>query len=416
MISALRTADLLGDDDVRAHFAPTFIDRVPPGAILGTFRARKAAGETSRLLAIGAGAAPVSDFALGALVQTKLGVLRVALTVEAAEPHRIESLTILPAPDADPTLATDAQRRAALAKLAPSVSMIAAAVEGERCVELESIDADRRLPIGSGFKLWIAEALTREIEGGRLHWEDGLALSADGMSLPTGEVASLPVGTPMSLERLLAAAVGESDDSAADQLLLALGRASVGAAIDRFAPAGAPPRPTVLRTREVFALKLLATDAERSAFVAATGEKRLALASEIARRPLDGAAAHDAARAWKSPRLLRDAEWFASAREQCGVLASLGAKSERPTMKPLHDALFAQPGLPDGGGYFASIGYKGGSEPGLLHIGWYLTTQRTHRPLVLVLTVVDDEKPIDVDRAVYLAGAMRDAMAKSPRE
>ncbi|MEP7241681.1 MAG: serine hydrolase [Devosia sp.] len=113
-------------------------------------------------------------------------------------------------------------------------------------VTLAAEGADTPLAVGSAFKLGVLKALRDDIDAGRRHWDDVVKLAATNISLPSGTLQSWPVGSPLTLHTLAALMISISDNTAADALLLLVGRDKVEAVL------GIAP---VLTTRELFTLK-----------------------------------------------------------------------------------------------------------------------------------------------------------------
>ena len=77
--------------------------------------------------------------------------------------------------------------------------------------------------------------------------------------------------------------------------------------------------------------------------------------------------------AWTDPRRIDVLEWFASAEDLCRVMATLAARAAKSEKaKPLLDVLAKNPGLEIDAKVFPYIGFKGGSEPGVMNLTWLL--------------------------------------------
>ena len=66
-------------------------------------------------------------------------------------------------------------------------------------------------------------------------------------------------------------------------------------------------------------------------------------------------------------------------------------------------------GLPDETRVWDEIWFKGGSEPGVVGMSWYLTFEE--RSFVVAGSVANEEQAFDQTEAVLLFGAMRDLLA-----
>ena len=70
-------------------------------------------------------------------------------------------------------------------------------------------------------------------------------------------------------------------------------------------------------------------------------------------------------------------------------------------------ALALNPGLPDGARLFSYIGFKGGSEPGVLTLSFLVRRASDQAWRFYSLETSDPSAALDEDRIEYLAGAGR---------
>ena len=216
---------------------------------------------------------------------------------------------------------------------------------------LHAHNAGEPLAVGSAFKLSILAALVDQIDQGDRSWSDIYRLTDGDKSLPSGELRNWPKGAPITLHTLAALMISQSDNTATDALLHALGRDTVEA----HAPERNRP---FLTTREAFILKNPDNADIAEAFTASEPADRYQLLSDSVDRPM-------AARSvFESGDTIRpDIEWFYTAAELCEVMASV-AGSE---VTQINDG-----GLTDSKNW-DSISFKGGSEPGVLNLTYWLT-------------------------------------------
>jgi hypothetical protein len=94
----------------------------------------------------------------------------------------------------------------------------------------------------------------------------------------------------------------------------------------------------------------------------------------------------------------------------CNAMATL--KSDADADGAVRDVLSINPGIPDDAHLFSYIGYKGGSEPGVLSASWLLqrASDRTWRYCGVAWN--DPQHAVDQDRFEYLAGAGRALLAR----
>ncbi len=229
---------------------------------------------------------------------------------------------------------------------------------------LFELDAAIPAPVGSSFKLWVLAEAVRQVRAGTRHWRDVVTLGP--RALPSGLMQRWPAQAPVTLQTLATMMIAISDNTAADTLLLTLGRTRVDAMA---AAAGTAARTLpLLTTREAAIIK-----ADRAlAAIWAKGspaERRallLARARRFATAPLDPTLFDG------GPRDPETVEWFASPADMARTLDWLRRRGDRATQQ----ILAVNPGLPpDTARRFAYVGYKGGSEPGVIAMNWLLNTR-----------------------------------------
>jgi hypothetical protein len=111
------------------------------------------------------------------------------------------------------------------------------------------------------------------------------------------------------------------------------------------------------------------------------------------------------ARAWTTPRLITTIEYFASASDLSRAIAGLVARSEMPRLAPLKTILAINPGMAFDHSVWPYVGFKGGSEPGVLGMTWYLERRDGVRFTVSMI-VNDPRREIDEAAAETVAQAV----------
>lgn len=278
-----------------------------------------------------------------------------ALAVDPAS-GRIKSLFFKTAYKKDLTL-KDA--RAALAALPGRTGLLAARL-GEKGGNIEALNADDYFAVASVFKLYVLGAMLEE----GVSWKKIIPLKEEDKSLPTGRLQDWPDGSPLTAHTLAAMMVSESDNTAADALISALGRKTIEAdlaALGHSSPALLKP---FLRTSEMFKLKTDSGASLKYLNLDAAGKYDF-LAALPAGLP-------DAEKLKQSPFGVDSIEWRASPADLCRLLAYVVKEDDRRAF----DILAINRGLkiPDG---FLYAGYKGGSEPGVLAMTWLLKTPKS---------------------------------------
>lgn len=261
------------------------------------------------------------------------------------------------------------------------------------------LEGGTRAPLatGSSFKLVLLAALDADIRAGRRKWSDVVPLSHK--SLPSGQTQNWPDRAPMTLQSLATLMISISDNSATDTLLHLLGRERVSDFAlkqDMLDSKGMP----VLTTLEAFVLKEPGHKAMRERWAKARAPERLALLRSEAR----GWTVADAKAVMLTgtPQSIDTVEWFATPRQMANALVWFADKAS-PEARAI---LAVNPGLPDparrGWSY---IGYKGGSETGVIAAN-YLLINKDGRRYIVSAAWNDRSKAVDNDRFFALVNRM----------
>jgi Beta-lactamase enzyme family len=346
---------LRGQGDPAELFTPAFLAQVPPaqmGTIAQQLRAQYGAVRgLDRLEALSPQAAVMH-------VGFERAILHIQLAIEPQPPNRIDGLLMTGADMRGDSLAGLVAEIRAL----PGRTSIAVARLGDGPPQmLASLEPDRPLAIGSAFKLFILAELSRQVQAGDRRWSDVVTL--DRRSIPSGTLQAWPPGSPVTLHTLAALMISVSDNSAADMLLHTLGRENVERMMTTLGIEAAARNRPMLSTLEMAALKTGPAPA-----LAAWGQ-----ADEAGRRgmlaqyaDLDPARI-DVARFTGNPLHIEAVEWFASAADLVRAMDWLRRHGD-DTARAI---LAINPGLgPQLRGELAYLGYKGGSEPGVLSLTW----------------------------------------------
>jgi beta-lactamase class A len=226
-----------------------------------------------------------------------------------------------------------------------------------------SINADKPLALGSAFKLYVLAALAEDVKAGRRSWSDIVAL--DQKSYPSGKLQDWPVGAPLTLHTLASLMISISDNTATDQLITVLGKERILAAM-RDSGHGKPGlNDPFLTTRELFLLKA-SPDELIEVWRKGGVVTRRATAAMIAqtRVPLDKINAAFA----QGPRAI-DIEWFAAPADLARLFAHMRRTADPRAFAIMGINPAASPAVRAQWDY---IGFKGGSEPGVINLTWLL--------------------------------------------
>jgi hypothetical protein len=254
-----------------------------------------------------------------------------------------------------------------------------------------SRDADVSLALGSAFKLYVLAALAEDVQAGRRTWADVVPLTKK--SYPSGKLQDWPEGAPVTLHTLASLMISISDNTATDQLIAVLGRERILKLMRDSGHRNPFRNEPFLTTRELFATKasnglidLLRKGRSDDEALDVYFTLLNASWSTPSLDEVNAAFAH-------GPKAI-DLEWFASPSDLTKLFAHM-----RKTADPRAFEIMAiNPSATDAiKANWSYIGFKGGSEPGVLNLTWLLT-DRQGRDWVLTLgwnnpvAVVDEGK------------------------
>jgi beta-lactamase class A len=365
-------------------FAPSFLAQVPAAQV------KTIAGQ----LSAGLGQA----LTVASLTQTGPNSARLTITYEhgqvdmnlqldAAAPNQIVGLLITGTSAGEQT---PEQIIAALGAL-PGKTGFAIAKLGDGAPQmLAGSSVDRSLAIGSAFKLVILAELVREANAGERKWSDIVTL--DGRELPGGIYTQMPAGTKVTLLELAQKMISISDNSATDILLTTLGRAKIEAMLPVVGVSDPARNRPYLSTLEMFKIKGTPGGRFSRPWPKLDEAGRRALLKQIDATPisaLDPQLFKDG-----KPILIETAEWFFSPADLVRILDWLRKHSESGPGAEARPILGINPGVGRNASnaQWSYIGYKGGSEPGVIAMafllqgkdGWYAITSGWNNPAAAV--------------------------------
>lgn len=359
-------------------FAPLFLDAVPLDrwrAIAADLRARH--GKPVALGAVRTESATAGQVE----IRYERATVGFTLVVAPQPPGRVIGLQIVGARIADDSFdkvmadltALPGQSALSIARLTDAGPQV-----------IRSRNATTQMATGSSFKLYILAELARAVAAGERRWSDVIPLGPKSFS---GRLMRWPDAAPMTLHSLATAMIAESDNSAADTLLLALDRGRVDAMVTASGHADPASTLPLLTTAEAFALKMPAAADLRARYAAATPDARRALLRDAAARLT--AASVDIGSVAESPVAIDSIEWFASSADNIALLDRL-----RHTGGEALPILAVNPGIaPADAKRWRYLGYKGGSEPGVIAMnflaqaqdgGWYALSASWNNPAARV--------------------------------
>jgi beta-lactamase class A len=213
--------------------------------------------------------------------------------------------------------------------------------------------------IGSTFKLYILAELAAQVEAGKRKWSDVVPLAHRSFS--SEATKRWPDNSPVTLQTLALQMISISDNSATDTLLRTLGRDNVERKLAQIGHSDPDKTLPFLSTVEAFALKAPANAALYSRYVAANEAQQRAMIEK--ERAKLGLAQVDDRAFDNGPVHIDTIEWFASPVDLGNLLNHIRRSGNQRMMQIMTVNTGISPGDAAKWNY---VGYKGGSEPGVI--------------------------------------------------
>lgn len=295
-------------------------------------------------------------------IRFERGLAKGSIAIEPAQENRVSELlftavdSLAIAGDTPDKIAAD------LAALPGTVNAWFGPLEGGAPVI--AIGADKPLALGSTFKLYVLAALAEDVKAGRRKWSDVVPLTEK--SYPSGRLQDWPQGAPVTLHTLASLMISISDNTATDQLIKVLGKQRILKLMAASGHANPSANDPFLTTRELFILKTMDPaflDRWRArAIDAMTAAEVLMVVADPTLDEVNAAFAG-------GPKAI-DIEWFAAPADLAKLLAHM-----RKTADPkVFEIMAINPSATSAiKANWAYLGFKGGSEPGVMNLTWLLT-------------------------------------------
>jgi beta-lactamase class A len=392
-----------GAGDPAMLFTPEFLAQVPTAQVRAlSAQITQALGMARKVSMI----TPTQPEAALLEITFDRGIISARIAIEAQAPFRISGLLITGSSSRESSIDAVIDT---VKTLPGQVGFAYARLGSARPVMLKSWQPDRLLGVGSTFKLAILAELIRATNAGERHWADMVTLT--GQPLPGGAYTQRAAGTMVSVRELAQAMIASSDNSATDILLTLVTRARVEAMLPILGWSQPARNRPLLSTLELFKLKA----GDKGAFVErwlASDEaaRRALLNGPIAALPLGAIDGTMFARG--APRQIDTIEWFATPADLIRTMDWIRRNSEGAAGAEARRILSLNSGIgPAGAASWHFVGYKGGSEPGLISMTlllksktgfWYALSVSWNDPAARI----DDQRFIGlISRAVALAAA-----------
>ncbi len=359
-------------------FGPQFLASVPPAQ----FNAVTQQLTSQFGAAIGIeNIEPTGEFTANIAIRFEKAIGQGTLALSSTEPHKIEGLLLRQFDAIDDSLT---KIEADLAALPGKVGVYYGPISGDAPVL--SINPDEQFAIGSAFKLYVLAALAEDVRAGERSWDKVVTLTEK--SFPSGMMQDWRRTAPVTLHTLASLMISISDNTATDQLIKELGRDRVLRAMVESGHSDPSKNDPFLTTREMFALKGGPKQALEAYQAESNGDRRLEMLEQLEAASIT---AEEINSAFATGPVALDVEWFASANDLRKLLQRIYTES--------HDGALSimgiNPSMSDNlRNQWRYVGYKGGSEPGVLNLTWFLADESGNNH-VLVLSWNNPDAALD---------------------
>lgn len=303
-------------------------------------------------------------------IRFERGLAKGGIAIDPAEDNRVSELVFTSVDVLAVAGDTPEKITADLAALPGTVNAWFGPLEGGTPVI--SIGENTPLALGSTFKLYVLAALAEDVKAGRRTWSDVVALTEK--SYPSGQLQDWPQGAPMTLHTLASLMISISDNTATDQLIAVLGKKRILKLMADSGHADPGANDPFLTTKQLFLLK--ASDAATLEDWRSGDPLQRAVIDLVQVAEEDPSLDQITAAFANGPKAL-DIEWFASPADLAKLFAYMSRTADPAAFDIMAIKPSATPLIETNWDY---IGYKGGSEPGVMNLTWLLrdTAGRDH--------------------------------------
>lgn len=372
--------------DFEKVFAPSFLAALPPEQIKAvSTQLLTNFGKALRVTSV----VPKNEYAGEiSILFEKNTIVKMNLTLEANSPNLISGLLVTAT---EKTSNTFDDIIGELKKLPGQTSLTVAKLNDKNLEPVAVYNNEKPLAIGSSFKLYILSELVRSIAAGERHWSDVIELNE--FSLPSGMLQGWEKGAPITLHTLASMMISLSDNTATDQLLTTLGREKVEKMVSVAGNSNSDLNFPFLKTGEMFKLKGSGSKNFAAEYLAKdTAGKRAMLNGEVAAFKLTDI---DLANFMQKPAYISQIEWFASTDDLARVMNWLRMNTEKSPLDKARGVLTINKVLaPADAQNWKYIGYKGGSETGVMSMTFLLLSKKGEW-FVVSATWNDENAPVN---------------------
>jgi len=379
-------AILNGDEGVQDMFAPEFLAQIPFKQIEQI--STQFTDQFGPALEVVDLSTP-TGLASRVTIRMERAVGNLVLSIEDGGEHRINGLRLL---EFTPTGDTFEKVAADLEALDGNVSAYFGPLDTQSAVF--AINPADQMPLGSAMKLYVLGALSEQIAQGERSWGDVIALNTK--SFPSGQMQNWPEGSPVTLHTLASLMISISDNTATDQLITLLGRDAIEEYMQHTGHSAPELNTPWITTRELFLIK----GGSLETLEAYSNGSTKARATILAKIEEDPATVDQInARLAAGPVAIDKVEWFASASDLAGLFQSMKADGDPEALR----IMAINPALPQSfAEAWSYIGFKGGSETGVLNMTW-LVTGKDGDDRMLTLSWANPAKAVETQTLLLIA-------------
>jgi beta-lactamase class A len=350
----------LSQKEIDSHFDASFLDTVSTAKINAAL---------AELPAPGTLVGVVSSTPTGLVVMANFGTARLRVTLSVNGTGLIDGLELT----ASASATSWSQIDRTLAALAPNVSFLAARVANGSCQTIHQLASSTPRPLASEFKLFVLGALAHQIAAGRVAWDQELPVEdkSSGNAPGSGSLQFSPAGTKVSVQETATKMISISDNTAADMLVNLVGQSALESQVRQWSSDPKLDFP-FLTTRQLFLLHYVNYPMLANAYLnRAPSERGAFLDSSVDPLPLSEAQGST------EPRDIDKIEWFGSPDDICRAFVGLQQLSHQSTLSPIASILsLNKGGLGLDPSEWPTVWFKGGSEPGVLTLGYMATNSK----------------------------------------
>jgi beta-lactamase class A len=361
----------LSQQEIDSHFDALFLAKINAANINAVL---------AELLAPGTLIGVLSSEPTGLVVIANFGTDRVRVTLSVDGSGLIDELKLEPASSATNWSEMDQT----LAALAPNVSFLAARVTNGSCQTIHQLASSTPRPLASEFKLFVLGALAHQIAAGHVTWDQKLTvesqLKSRGNPVGSSSLQFVPAGTRVSVRETATKMISISDNTAADMLINLVGQPAVESQVRQWSTAPQLDSP-FLTTRQTILLHYVNFPTLANAYLARAPSKRQAFLHSVV-DPLSLSEVQEST----EPRDIDKIEWFGSPDDICRAFAGLQQLSHQPKLSSIASVFSVNSGgLELDPSEWPTVWFKGGSESGVLTLGYMATNSKGQTFMVSVM-------------------------------